>query len=110
MAGQITITNDANRLYHTFARQIGGGEQAIHIAWALNKNREGGYWMLGFSPESHFLGADQKILDYIVAGRCREILVVVDGPMPKAAKDMKIYIDIDIDSPDGRAFKVTVSE
>ena len=47
-----------------------------------------------------------KVLDYIVAGRCREILVIVDGPMPKAAKDMTI----DIDTPDGVTFKVTVSE
>ena len=106
MAGQITISNDANRLYHTFARQIGEGEQAIHVVWVLNKNGEGGYWRGGFSPESQFLGADQKILDYIVAGRCREILVVVDGPMLKAAKDM----NIDIDTTDGVTFKVTVSE
>ena len=106
MTGRITISNEANRLYHTVAREIGGGEQAIHIAWALNNNWEGGYWMLGFSPVSHVLGADQKTLDYVVAGRCREILVVVDGPMPKAAKDMTI----DIDSPDGQTFKVTVSE
>ena len=108
MTGHITISNDANRLFHTYARQIGEGEQAIHVVWVLNKNSDGGYWKLGFSPESHFLGADQTILNHIVAGRCREILVVVDGPMPRSAKDMKI--DIDIDSPDGQTFKVTVSE
>jgi hypothetical protein len=106
MTGRITISNEANRQYHTIARQLGEGEQAIHVVWALNKNGEGGYWKLGFSPERHFLGVDQKILDCIVAGRCREILVVVDGPMSKAAKDMKI----DIDSSDGWNFKVTVSE
>ena len=106
MASQITISNAASRLYHTCVREIGKGEQAIHVVWAVNEDWEDGYWMLGFSPESHFRSADQATLDYIVAGRCREILVVVDGPMPKAAKDMKI----DIDSPDGRTFKVTVSE
>lgn len=73
---------------------------------AQNQSREGGYWSLGFSPESYILGAYQTILDYVVAGRCREILVVVDGPIPKAAKDM----NIDIDTPDGVTFNVTVSE
>jgi hypothetical protein len=106
MTGRITISNEANRVYHTITRQPGEGEQAIHVVWVLNKDREGGYWKAGFSPESQFLGADQKVLDYIVAGRCREILVVVDGPMPKAAKDMTI----DIDTPDGITFKVTISE
>jgi hypothetical protein len=33
-------------------------------------------------------------------------MVVVDGPMRKAAKDM----NVEIDSPDGRTFKVTVTE
>src|SRR4030095_4389136 len=75
MTGRITISNEANRLYHTVAREIGGGEQAVQISWALNENRKGGYWSLGFSPESYILGAYQEILDYVVAGRCREILV-----------------------------------
>jgi hypothetical protein len=61
---------------------------------------------LGFSPESDILSADAKIQDYIVAGRCREIMVVVDGPIPKRAMEMKV----DIDSPDGKNFKVTVTE
>jgi hypothetical protein len=106
MTGRITISNEANRVYHTFARQIGEGEQAIHVVWVLNKNGDGGYWRGGFGPVSHFLSADQKVLDYIVAGRCREILVVVDGPTAKAAKDMTV----DIDTTDGVTFKVTVSE
>jgi hypothetical protein len=58
-----------------------------------------------FQSASLFLSADQKVLDYIVAGRCREILVV-DGPMSKAAKDMTV----DIDTTDGATFKVTVSD
>jgi hypothetical protein len=109
MSGQITISNEANRLYRTCAHEIGEGEQAIHVVWVLNKDREGGHWRLGFSPVGQFRpasSADQKVLDYIVAGRCREILVVVDGPMPKAAKDMMI----DIDTTDGVTFNVTVSE
>ena len=37
---------------NTYARQIGEGEQGIHAMWVLNKYGEGGYWRLGFSPES----------------------------------------------------------
>jgi hypothetical protein len=42
----------------------------------------------------------------LVAGRYRESLVIVDGPVRKAATDMII----DIDSPAGRIFKVTAFE
>jgi len=39
-------------------------------------------------PQASILRRRKKVLDYIVVGRRREILVVVDGPRPNAAKDM----------------------
>lgn len=85
MRGHITISDQATRLYHAIARMIGEGGQAIHIVWTLDTD-DAGHWSLGFSPESDILSADAKVQDYVVAGRCRGIMVVVDGPMPKKQK------------------------
>jgi hypothetical protein len=105
MTGHINITDQAMRLYHASVRAFGEGELAMHIVWRLGRDGTGD-WFLGFSPESHILAADAKIQEFIVAGRCRGIIVVVDGPMPKTAKEMKVDIDI----ADGHHFKVTVTE
>jgi hypothetical protein len=105
MPGHIHISDAANRLYHTVAREIGTGEQAIHIVWALNPDRSG-YWRLGFSPEATIHSAPAEIQEWIIAGKCREIMVVVDGPVRKKANEMRI----DIDSPDGATFNVSVAE
>ena len=102
MSGRIRISDAANRLYHEVVRAIGKGEHAIHIVWADKT----GCWSLGFSPEAEILSADVAIHEWIVAGRCRNIMVVVDGPMRKRASEMTVSID----SPDGRRFTVAVFE
>jgi hypothetical protein len=86
-------------------RIIGKGDQAIHIVWVLNGDGTG-RWSLGFSPEADILAADAKIQEWIVAGRCREVRIVVDGPIRKRASE----VTVSIDSPDGRRFTVAVFE
>lgn len=86
-----------------FKRLWGQDPQAFHLVWE-HLGEFKGRWTVAFSPETQVLANTEETA---VAGQVHGILIVLDGPIVRPARDYRIAIDT---TPDGGFFVVGVSD
>ena len=91
--GRIEITEAAVALFHLASQMVNEGAMALHITWLTPEGNGVPRWIAGLTPEADILSSSPEMQDWIVAGRCNGILVVVDGPGNVPAKGRDVRID-----------------